>query len=74
METKEINWEQRRYEIAKSLLIARIDAERDKEKILELIESKPNENPNKIVHGFYESLTQSCVALADLLIKQLKGE
>lgn len=67
-----IDWEQRRYEIAKACLAQRINSEHYR--INDLIQGLTESEATSIVKQMMEALIKSSVVYADELIKQLKGE
>lgn len=69
---KEIDWEQRRYEIAKECLVQRIDRKIEKMDIL--IQFIEESDVKKVANLMNKEFVKSCVSYADELIKELKGE
>lgn len=71
-ETPAVDWEQRRYEIARDVLVSRIDSEN--ERILSLINGQTEATASGIVKQLCEALIKSSVVYADELIKELRKE
>lgn len=69
---KEIDWEQRRYEIAKDCFVREFN--RIAEKIDKVIEDRSDVEAENIVNSTIKRLIKGCVGVADDLIKELKGE
>ena len=69
---KEIDWEQRRYEIAKDCFVREFN--RISEKIDKVIEDRSDFEAENIVNSTIKRLIKGCVGVADDLIKELKGE
>ena len=67
-----IDWEQRRYEIAKDCLAQRINSEHCR--INDLIQGRTESEATSIVKQMMEALIKSSVVYADELIQQLKNE
>lgn len=72
VEAPAIDWEQRRYEIAKELLVQRIN--RKVEQMDALIQHTTESDAKDIVKLMSEALIKSSVIYADELIKQLQAQ
>ncbi|MBD5131926.1 MAG: hypothetical protein HDT28_04965 [Clostridiales bacterium] len=64
-----IDWEKRRYEIAKELFSERVECTY---KSLEDYDFLQMKNPAKFLNDTFENVASSCVQLSDMLIKQLR--
>lgn len=67
---KDIDWEQRRYEIAKDCLAYRIEGEH--RQIIDIIQGQSESDATCIIKQMMGALIKSSVVYADELIKQLK--